>query len=590
MSGYNAATEVYYCKQSENPGSVHRIAPAPTIVISPEIYYANDSVIGYTYVVTLNGYANALRKEKNAGSIAFGADKTIQHMGDIRDIFNTNGGNLYIKQNNANVIVAKGATIKNITYNPSENRWVNYSPFTIELEFNEIDFIGCENNSTIQCNNSFFNASSLSSNLVDINKYKIKDFSDKWSFTIDNEIYQNYDATTNNLFRVSYNLSATGKNFYINDKLIPAWQQAKMFVQDRLFSQVRSLINGVLQIEQNNKDGCSASKSLDQLHDTDLVSPRSGGLISNGNTLRDGNANYDVYNESINCSTSEADGSFSVTYNAILKKNDPALNPSENAALHTYTKNTTTTNNPKNVTINVQGNIQGLVRGGFIYYNNDFDLPNSGSFISTIDSAETKYSNALAYFNSKIGDGSDLLGEFKEELDITAEELLINTDCPGDSDDDEPPRASSFTTDHSYTEGVVGYNASYDTNTANTVGRNLGYSNVSIVRNDPVEIIQEFVIPGRIQGPIIQRLGMKTSRTISINIEGADERNRECVVFCDDENNNFFDPCDSLPTFDIKGFETLLQQSESWIKTREDYTKNVLDGSYSISLEYTCKG
>ena len=66
MPGYSATTEVYYCKQSESPGSDHRLAPAPTIVISPEIYYANDNVVGYTYNVTLNGYANALRKEVDA--------------------------------------------------------------------------------------------------------------------------------------------------------------------------------------------------------------------------------------------------------------------------------------------------------------------------------------------------------------------------------------------------------------------------------------------------------------------------------------------------------------------------------------------
>lgn len=579
MSGYNATTEVYYCKQNENPVASHRIAPAPTIVISPEIYYANDSVIGYTYNVTLNGYANALRKEKNAGSTDSGADKTIQHMGDIRDIFNTNGGNLYIKQKNSDIIVAKGATIKNISYNPSENKWINYSPFTIEIEFNEIDFKGCSNNPTISCNNSFFNASSLSSNLIDINKYKIKEFSDKWSFTIDNQIYENYDNTVNNVFRVSYNLSATGKNFYLNDKLIPSWQQAKMFVQDRLFDQVRSLINGVLQIEDNNKDGCEATKALSELYDTDSSSPRTSGLFEGGRTLRDGNAQYDIYNESVNCSTSEADGTFSITYNSTLKKNDPTLNPSENAALHTYTQNVSTTNNPKNVTIGVQGTIQGLVRGGFIYYNNDFNLPKNGTFISTVDSSETKYSNALAYYYSKVGGDSDLLSNFKTDLNITKAELLINTDCSSE-ENDEAPTPSSFTLDHSYTEGSVGYNTSYNTNHQLSVNR--GYSNITITRNDPTEIIQEFVIPGRIQGPIIQKLGMKTSRTISINIDGASPRNRECASICD--------PCDSLPKFDIENFNQLLQSNEGWVKTREDYTSNKLDGSYSISLEYTCKG
>lgn len=590
MAGYDATTEVYYCKQSESPGTDHRIAPAPTIVISPEIYYANDSVIGYTYNVTLNGYANALRKELDAGSVLYGADETIQHMGDIRDIFNTNGGNLYVKQNGSNIIIAKGCTIKSINFNPSENRWVNYSPFTIELEFNEIDFIGCSNNATILCNSSFFNASALSPNLIDINKYKIKTFSDKWSFTIDNQIYEHYNGMYNNVFKVTYNLSATGKNYYVNDNLVPAWQQAKMFVQERLYDQVKGLINGVLQILPTNNDGCAATDTLNTLHEVDNVSPRSSGLFDGGNTLRDGSSvNYDIYNETINCSTSESDGSFSITYNATLKKNNPNLNPAENAVLHTYTKNVSTSmGDSKSVNIGVQGTVQGLVRGGFVYYNNDFDLPRNGLFVFTVDSAETKYSNALAYFNSRISDGSDLLSAFKTQLNITNDALLINTECEED-EDTEPPKTSSFTVDHSYINGSVGYNTSYNTDNASTSGKNKGYSNISIVRNDPTEIIQEFVIPGRSAGPIIQRLGMSTARTISINIDGASPENKDCVKFCEDGLLSF-DPCDSLPTFSIKDFEKLIEENDSWIKTKEDYTSNKLDGSYSISLEYTCRG
>lgn len=587
MPGYYSATEVYYCKQSESPGPTHRIAPAPTISISPEIYYANDVIIGYTYNITLNGYANALRKEIDGGSTDFGADKTIQHIGDIRDIFNINGGNLYIKHNNKNVIIAKGATIKSFSFNPSENRWVNYAPFTIELEFNEVDFIGCSNNATIGCTSSFFNADSISTNLIDINQNKIKQFSDKWTVTIDSQIYDYYSDNFNNIFKVSYTLSATGKNYYVNDNLVPSWQQAKIFVQKRLHDQVMSLINGMLQIIPDNYDGCNSTDSLSEIHKIDNSSPRSGGLISGGDTLRDNGRKYDIYNETINCSTSESDGTFSITYNAVIKKNNSSLNPAENAVIHTLTKNISTTNsNPKTATIGIQGNIQGLVRGGFIYYNNDFSLPNNGTFISTIDSAETKYSNALAFFKSKISTGSDLTNSLKSALNITRDQLLINNQCG--VVDTSPPQAASFTVDHSYTNGTIGYNASYNTETTLSNAAQKGYSNISIVRNDPIEIIQEFVIPGRLNGPIIQRLGMKTSRTISINIDGASPRNKECVQFCG--NGGGFDPCDGLPKFDIQDFDKLIEDNNNWIKTKEDYTSNKLDGSYSISIEYLCKG
>lgn len=578
MPGYNAALEIYYCKQSENPGDAHRIAPSPLISINPEIYYANDSIIGYTYNITLSGYANALRKEIDAGSMITGLAPTIDHMGDIRDIFNTNGGNLYIKQNGQNILIAKGATVKSINFNTSDNRWVNYSPFTIELEFNELDFLGCSNNPAILCNNSFFNASSLSSNLIDIKKYKIKEFSDKWSFVIDNQIYQN----NNNIFKVTYTLSATGKNYYIEDNLVPAWQQAKMFVQERLFDQVLSLINGILQIVPDNEKACEPTDELSDLYSTDYTPQRSDGLISQGQTLRDGTPKYDIYNEYINCSTSESDGTFSITYNATIKKYNANLNPVENAAIHTYTKNITTNmGSNKNVTINIEGNIQGLTRGGFIYYNNDFSLPKNGTFISTIDSAETRYSNAYNYFNTMVGSSSDLLSDFKNLTNIKPSSLLINTQCT-EQDNAQVLRPTSFTVDHSYTNGSINYSASYDTSTSSTIGK--GYSNISIIRNDPVEIVQEFVIPGRLGGPIIQKLGMKTNRTVSITIEGASPDNKSCICFSE------LDPCNGLPVFDIPNFEKLLESNGSWVKTKEDYTSNKIDGSYSISLEYLCKG
>lgn len=568
MASYNTQLQVYYCKQSESPGIIHRIAPAPSISISPEIYYANDNVIGYTYNITLNGYANALRKELDAGSTDFGLPDTVTHMGDLRAIFNVNGGNLYIKQGSQNLLIAKGATIKSIQFSESDNRWVNYAPFTIELEFNEIDFIGCDGNDTIGCNSSIFhqinNAKNIADKLVDIKQYKIKEFTDKWTITIDNKIYEN----TNGVFRVNYNISATGKNYYINDNLVPAWQQARLFVQDKLYKQVYSLINGNLQID--NDSGCSATKSLDQLHHTDNTSPRQNGLLQGFNTLRDGGLPvYDIYNEQISCDCSEADGSFSVTYEALVKQYDSSKNPLANAALHTYTKNiTTSTDQTTEVTIAIQGNIQGLVRGGFIYYaGNDFILPQSGTFITSVDGAETKYSNALSFYGT-IGSTTDLYDSVKSTLNITKSQLLIKGT-------DGLPSPSNFTLDHNYTDGTLSYNATYEKSLVTALEK--GYTNVSITRQDPVDIVQEFIIPGRVQGPLIQKLNMKTARTVSINIEGWSESNKGCEIT---------DICSGIPYFNIKNFQNLLVENNNWVKTKEDYNVNKLDGSYSISLEY----
>lgn len=563
MSDYNPNIIVYY-RVPDN-----RLAPAPTISISPEIYYSNDNPIGYTYNVTLNGYANALRKELNAGSTNYGLEPVLDHMGDIRKIFDRNGGNLHI----GNYIVAKGATIKSISFNPSDNKWVNYSPYTVELEFNEIDFVGCSGNPPIDCDSSIFhqvaNAKNVCDNLVNLTSYKIKEFSDKWSFTVDDRIYDNYGNLYNSSFDVSYNISATGKNYYVNEKLIPAYQQAKLFAQQRLRDQVMSLINGTIQIEADNMDSCGATKDFTAIHDTAI----SGGVASGLNTLRnDSPIRYDIYNETISCDTSEADGSFSLNYKALVKRNDPLINPLANAAIHSYTKDTST-DNATSATINVKGNIRGLVRGGFIYYDfNDFQLPSSGSFITAKDGNETKYNNALAHYTAIIGHSTDLLPSLKEKLNIKKSQLLINGP-------EGYPIASSFVLDHNYTEGTLSYTATYDK--MQTIARDRGYVNISIVRNDPTEMIQEFIVPGRYNGPIIQKLNMKTARTISINIDGASQENKTC--------SSVNELCSYFPVFNVSGLSSLLNERTDLIKTKEEYTSNPIDGSFSISLEYTSK-
>lgn len=571
MAGYSTPIEVYYCKGGIAPTSSDRIAPAPTITISPEIYYSNDNPIGYTYNITLNGYANALRKEIDASSVDYGLAPTVEHMGDIREIFSFNGGDLYINQDNTTIIKAKGATIKNIEFNVSDNHWVNYSPFTINIEFNEVDFIGCDNNAIISCSSSIFHQGVsqviINDNLIDIQNHKIKEFTDKWSFTIDNRIYDNFDTIYNNLFEVSYTISATGKNYYVNNNLVPAWQQAKLFVQKRLHDQVLSLVNGVLQIESNNDDSCAATKDLSEIHDL----AASGGLLS-GFSCGCG-SQYDVYNEQITCDTSESKGTFSLTYTAIVKKSNPELSPVANAAIHTFTKDINTTTDTKtNTSITIKGTIQGLIRGGFLYFKgNNFTLPNSGSFITTADGAETKYSNALSHFTTMVGSSKDLLGGFKNKVSLSKTDLLIK----GASG---LPLPSTYLIEHNYTDGSISYTATYDTQ--NSRARDLGFTNISIVRQDPVDIIQEFIIPGRSAGPIIQKLNMKTARTITINIDGRSKDNKGCTEYS---------ICDALPKYNIVGIGSLLNPGDGYIKTREDYTSNKIDGSFSISLEYICK-
>jgi hypothetical protein len=577
---------VHYCAQNDTPNSANRIVPGPKLSIQPELYYANDNVVGYTYNITLNGYADALRLDKNdrpVGERDYGVDQVVGHIDDIRKLFNFNGGNLHVMDGgNKTILVAKGSTIKSMNFNESDNKWVNYAPYSIEIEFNEVDFRGCSSAEVIGCDQSIFHTpvqtgvGMINNNLIDMRSYRVKEFKDNWSFTIEDQIYDNFGSMDNSQFKVSYSLSATGKNYYTDGKTLPAWLQAKNFVQNKLQKQIKGLIGGILTISAN--ESCSASLTLDQLHAIDLThsSGMMSGLIIPPN---DGTPNYCIYNEVIKCDTSESDGSFGITYDAILKKYNPVLNPRENAVQHTFSKTINYTDDSENnTTIAVQGTVQGLIMGGFIYIDfNDFQLPSSGSFIAKKDGFETKYYNAFSAFESRIGNNTDLLDSFKTTLSIDSTALSIKGAA-------KPVKPSSFSLDHNYHDGNIQYTANYDKKTATQNAR--GYSNITIVRRDPVEMTQEFVVPGRAAGPIIQKLNMRSSRTISVNIEGASDDNMGC---CPPKASELA-VCDSLPVTNIPNLDKLIDKNNpKWILTKEDYTTNKVDGSFSINLEYLCR-
>jgi hypothetical protein len=109
------------------------------------------------------------------------------------------------------------------------------------------------------------------------------------------------------------------------------------------------------------------------------------------------------------------------------------------------------------------------------------------------------------------------------------------------------------------------------------------FKNISVTRKDPTEIFQEFIIPGRANGPLIQKLNMYNPRTISINIDGVDLNNRECL-----DQVSGICASDALPILPASLNNLLQDTGTGWVKTKDSRSVNKIDGSYSISLEYTC--
>ncbi|NDC95162.1 hypothetical protein EBZ38_11685, partial [bacterium] len=341
-----------------------------------------------------------------------------------------------------------------------------------------------------------------------------------------------------------------------------AWEQAKNFAQDRLYNQVKGLIGNILNYT-NTTDGCAGDKTLNSLH----ALASSNGAISGITT-----GTHNIYNETITCEVGEAEGTFSATYNALLKYNNSIFG---NNSIHTFNKSRSVSddNKTRNVSINVQGTINGLIPGGLINSPNVIELPRTGTLMLASNNSITKYSQALSAY-SQIISNRDLNDTMKDLLDVTMDDLEVSGPCLGL----DYPRPSSFTATHDYTGGIITYSAEYNSNKACYGNGDRSYRNISITVEDSVPIIAEFIIPGRQNGPILQKIGADSPKKISVSIEGVVDPQ------CSADLNNI---CNSiaLPN-DIPG----VKLSNNLKLTQNQITKNIIDGSYSINRSYIVIG
>lgn len=566
---YDPEIKVYY---GTNGDAGDRLVPAPKLSVSTEMIYANDNVIGYAYIVTLSGYATALdltvTQTQSSGLKPISA--AIQK---LRDILTKNGSSLYAVDKSSNIVLqAKGGILRSFNVSESDNNWVNYAPFTAQIEFNEIEINGCSVSQNISCSTLSINTATEAQNLLDINKYKIKSFNDNWSFDIGDTAYQTSSTFPNHHFTVEYTISATGKHF-INDngKMLPAWEQAKNFVQNRLHAQVTALIPNILKRQATT--GCSGTQTLGTIHATGSPGILDINAASGGFSL----VLYKVYNESVSCDFSEAEGSFSATYSAIIKYSASNTFYHGNT-LHevTLTQTHQDDNKIQNKSISVQGTITGLVEGGIIRSPKPIQLPNTGKIFTSANSTVTKYSEALTGYQ-KISNGSDLTSAYKTQLGITHTALGLSGPCLTSG-----VVPSSHSVAHNYTDGVITYNLEYNSNRACQDIRS--YRNINLTVTDSVPLTAEFIIPGRANGPLIQYLNAMSPKRISLTIEGALDNRSCCYADIESEVANI---CATIgANYGLPSDVPSKTVNSNFLLTQDQQTINPIDGSYSVNRSY----
>lgn len=537
------------------------IDPAPQISIKSEIVYANDSAIGYKYEITLNGTAI------NKDGMSFG--NTIAEVNAIRSTLSKNGSKLLVTNDSGDLIEAFGGVLLDLSFD-SENSFSRYSNYKAVLSFNELNIL----NDAFSCSSSPIPSDSFSLHLLDINKYKIKEFKDNWTFNLGEGILNFNDDTSipsglkiyNTQLEVSYEISAEGLPYFDNAGLIVVpWQQAKSFVQDRLFNQIKNFHSKQL-LNLDNNVTCSASKKLDAIYD------------NNGQkSILGSGFPYSVYNETIECSTSEANGSFSAKYNAILKFDDNKSEFSDNAATHTFSKriNTTYEGTKEIVSVSIEGTIQGLntskLSTDLIF--GTFALPNNGKLLKSGNNID-KLNNAIIVKDKIIvTTEDDLTPAFKSALEIIPFSGHFN--IPSCSGSGTTPSSFSLTTNHFL--GTINYSAEY------TIDKALSYTsssgtviyNTSIDVEKPKKVYAELPI---IQGDyVIQDLQTTTSQKINISVNG-----RRKHEICGQPNLQ-----------DIKGimneFTLPAPTGSGFILTNKNISYNFPNSSFTMNVAYLCK-
>jgi hypothetical protein len=610
MAIYTPDVKVYY----GNISADNRLVPCPDITISIEYNYSNDSIIGYTYVFNLTGTATALDlRDINYGASYsepenYNLGSVVDHIHKLRSILSKNGSILRIVngQTDSKILEAHGGILRSFSFDESNNNWTHFATYSASIEFHTVDFMS----STESCGDVFLDPQSFpngKAGIADINEFKIKTFSDSWSFSFnENEAFNRVklietggNLNLNNVsFNIEYTINATGKNFHVysngSSKLLPAWEQAKNFVQYRLYNQVTNLINNVL---KNPYTSCTSSDGLDDVH-----VPGSNGLLSSLN-----NSQYKIYNEEITCEVSESEGSFSASYSAIVRSSLGNATWSHPAATHTIEKSASSTTDDKgkvSKSISLSGTIQGLIEGGLIRTNKVIELPSTGSIRLLNNITDNKYNNAKIVLDKIYSDTDynggqgecgkrDLKPAFKSILGISPNALYIGDDEPGDSscpeDGDkcvisDAPHPSSFNLTHDYNNGTITYSIDYNSDDNNcSDGGNSKFTQISVQTSMPNKVIAVFNVPNSNGCPVIQELGTYTAKTVTVTISG---RDTSCQGKPKDIDFGTLIKCGSCD--DAGDFPVPLPLNGNFILTQKQYTNNPVDGSYTINLAYIC--
>tara|TARA_B100000287_G_scaffold426735_1_gene475153 strand:- start:10747 stop:12684 length:1938 start_codon:yes stop_codon:yes gene_type:complete len=356
----------------------------------------------------------------------------------------------------------------------------------------------------------------------------ISDFSESWSLEVDEsqgEVYNLNDDTIERSYRITHNISATGKDHYSPDRAgnktvrLQAWTSAKKFVQARL-SYFPDNPNDVPDFFGNidhsaiyqgypNQTGVYSAATNNIGHPL----PNFLGKIGAGTI--DLIEDYGGYNHTRTENIDETAGSYSVSETWIL---------SRQAAYETYNMSITNSVGDPFTKISINGNIKGLSKlqansttyGGKNNTLRNFSDPdmdykiglqqvNGGEQPTPI--AYTKYESALQYYNNISNNQFFGVGSLIFKRANNQTQVQLNS---------EPLTISLGSNKNA---GEITYSLEFDNRPTNIIS-NVASEQITVNDTYPGDVYSVVPVIGRSTGPVLQYIGGRTEykRDVSINL------------------------------------------------------------------------
>jgi len=292
----------------------------------------------------------------------------------------------------------------------------------------------------------------------------INDFSEDWSLEVDESLSE--QPNINKSYRITHSINATGKTHYgpkdnTENEIVKreAWEQARLFVQDKLCSNIKD------------------------------VYPNSAGIIGKG--IINLHSSYQGYNHTRTEQINQSAGSYSVTETFLLASGN---------AYETYNMSISSDTSNPFVSVSVDGNVKGLTPidpSGAAFGGVHLENATSGAY----DVAISKY---MSISNSgQFGLGCDLYKRANASVAVQ-----LNS------------QPNSISLGMNENTGEITYNLSFDNRPTNIISGVLS-ENITVNDTYPGDIFAVIPVLGRPTGPVLQYIGGRTEyrREVQLSLQ-----------------------------------------------------------------------